>query len=444
MATREFRGVTHLNPDDDEYVGLEILELWGRDEFPGIAKHPLIIVDAGTRLTHDQIKQWLANGYVPVGVGGKLNPFDEHGRGDGISAATMAAEHYGITEDEALKPILAYSLCADDKAQDLPFNIATMVKTLHAAGMPQEEVRAMHRRWFQSLYLYFGGRLIFSDAPRSTFQQMAIAWLITAYGTSEQRALVFGTFADAMEVLAIPAADVDELREIAAYADRDLSRSGVYDFEFAGLVRIMQFTNASDADILQDVAVVLSAKVKTQRDFMAAVKYFNENAAYIDDDQRVVLVRSDNAQMQKAARRMNPRLIITVQKRSDGHWHIFSDQKRDLRPILSRLRAWEFRKSGGTGAINWTDMESAGTHEDIPAWYGFEKYGIVIHIFNGSLKTRKTPKTRLTEREIVLCVRRGLPHIHRARGIKRDRVFPYGGFKNPLRLSDGSSSTAKA
>jgi hypothetical protein len=362
----------------------------------------------------------MASGNIPIGVGGPVNPFDEHGRGDGKSAATMAAEHYGITEHPAVKPILAYSLKADDRATDHPFNEATLIKTMHAAGVDVEKIRAMHRRWFDSQCLYFGGRLVFADVPRLTLQQMAILWLKATYARKSTQMPVFSSFAEAMEAFEIPATDVDELCEIARYVDRDHAKHGSSPFELAGLVKVAQFTNAKDIDILSDVAVILDSKVKTQRDFLAAMAYFKEHASYIDGDERVALVRSDNDQMQKAARKFNERLIITVQKRSSGYLQIFSDQERDLRPILARLRAAELAKAG-LRPLPRNELFEGGTNQRCEAWYGFEKYGKIIAIFCGSLKTRHHRKTKLTEQEIVQCVREALPHVHRSRGVRRDR-----------------------
>jgi hypothetical protein len=60
-----------------------------------------------------------------------------------------------------------------------------------------------------------------------------------------------------------------------------------------------------------------------------------------------------------------------------------------------------------------------GTLPEIPEWYGFEKYGKIIAIFNSTVKTRRVPKTHLTLAEIVECVRGGLAHTHRSRGVDR-------------------------
>jgi len=420
MEKQSYRIVTHFRPDDDEFVAIRIIELWGRDEFPGVSTSPLITVDAGLRLTVEQIQKWLAGGHVLVGTGGRLVVFEEHGKGDGSSAATYAAEHYGISENPALKPILAYSLAADDRAEDHPFAMASIIKALHSAGVPLEQVRAIHREWFDALYLKFGGRFIFTD-NRPSFRQIAIAWLIGEYGKPEHRSLIFGSFGNALEKLDLPWDVVDHLREIARYVDTEVAEGPLSDFDLAGLVYAMQVTGATEKSVMHMVSTVLKAKVHAQKEFMAAQVFFKEKAAYLDSPLRIAVIRSDSAEMQRAARATDKRLSILIQQRSSGHVQIFSDHQRDLRPLVRRLREAESRKSGRRRPLSFTKLSAAGTLAEVPEWYAFEKYGQVIHIFNSSLKTRRVRKTRLTLDEVVACALEAAPHLHRARGVVRDR-----------------------
>lgn len=418
MQSHDFRAVTHHRPDDDEFSALRIIELCGAQEFPGVSEHPLITVDAGLRLSADQVAKWHDGGHVPIGVGGPHAPFDEHGKGDGKSAATCAAKHYQVSDDPALAPMLAYSLRADDRAVDHPFAMATLVKTMHAADVPLERVRAIHRTWFDALYALFSGYLLFSE-KHATFQQIAIAWLVSEYGTPAHRTLVFGSFADAMGAMEIPNDDFDELREIMRFVDRDYHKVGFTHFDLAGLVRAMQFTGvATEAQVMDIVATVLASKVAVQRSFIAARAFFKEHVLYIEGcgSLRVAVIRSDNNEMQRAARNHDTQLNILLQVRPDGYMQIFSDQQRDLRPILARLRSLEFAKSGRKGTLSREDLFRGGTHPLVPEWYGFEKYAKVIHIFCGSLKTRRHRKTGLAVDQVVQCIREGAVHVRRARG----------------------------
>lgn len=416
---KSFRVVTHPSADDDEFVAIEIIERWGQHEFPGVRYNPLLTVDAGVRMTADQIQKWLDGGHVLVGTGGPLVDFDEHGKGDGRSAATEAANHYKISDDPALIPILAYSLRADDRAEDHPFAMASLVKNLHASGVVLEKVRAMHRRWFDALYGSFSGIIIFNE-NRTTFRQMAIVWLISLYKKLADRTLIFGSFADAMVAIGLTPGQVDEVREIARFVDRDNTKGAFSNFDLNGLVQAMQITGVSETTIMDDVRTVLDAKLSTQKEFIEAKQFFLEHALYVDD-WRVAVVHSDNRQMSRAARATDEHLIILIQKRSSGHMQIFSDQQRDLRPILWRIRALEFCSSRQKGNLSHTELSASGTHPRVPQWYGFEKYDRVISIFNGTLKTRFVPKTRLTVDEIVRCVRDGLKHTYHTSSAHRKK-----------------------
>ncbi len=418
---QQFRGVTHHRPDEDELTNVRIIEIWGTQQFPGVADSPLLTEDAGLQLSEDEARKWFENGYLLIGTGGPFVLFDEHGKGDGASAATIAAAYYGLTADAGLQRILAYSLRADDKAQDHPFAMATVIKNFHSAGVPLERVRAKHRGWFDALYLVDTGAINF-DAHHATFKQMAIAWLIARYGEPEHRSLIFGSFADAMEAIGLSSEKVDEVREIARFVDADASKGAFSSFDVRGLSLALQMAGATEEYVINDVHDALDAKVYVQREFLSALKCFKKEGSYLDGvHARIAVICSDNEQMHRAARFADRTLAVLVQQRSDGHVQIFSDQKRDLRPIIRRLRDVEYRKSGRKGTLPMAVLSGGGTHPLVPAWYGFEKYGKVIHVFNGSLKTRRTPKTRLSLDEVVSCVREGMAHVHRPRGVQRDK-----------------------
>lgn len=420
MEAQDYRGVTHHLPDNDEFVAIRVVELWGADEYPGISEHPLITVNAGLRLTNAQVASWLMGGHLLFGTGGRHVTFEEHGKGDGRSAATYAAEHYGLLEDTGLKPILEYSLRADDMALDHPFGMATLVKNLHTAKIPLETVRAIHAGWFDALYLKNTGRVVFPDVPPPSFRQIALAWLVGRYGNDSHRHLVFsGSFADAVEAIGMSTVEVDEVREIQRFVDR---ATGANDFDLEGLVLAMQMTAAREQDIISSVHACLDSKVIVQQDFMAAQRQFLANATYIKDCPLVVAVmQSDNPEMHKAARRCDPALQVFVQQRGSGHILIFSNHTLDMRPILIRLRHAEYRASGRKGQLPWPVLSKAGTIDEVPEWFGFEKYQCVIGIYNSSKKTKGIRKTRLTLKRVTACIADGAPHVRRSRGVTRNR-----------------------
>ncbi len=423
MKKVSFSACPHIRPDNDEFAVTRIIELFGTTEFPGVSSNPLVLVDAGLQLSAKQVADWRAGGSIPVGTGGQFADFDEHGKGDGTSAATMAAEHFGVAKDTGLVPILAYALQADDKAQDGPFNLARIIKDMHSFGVPTEVIRKMHRRWFDSQYLFFRGRRL----PRRSFmplQRMAVDWLLEGFGqelTGEQTL----SFEGAMEALGerLTPEQADEIREIQRFVDNPRGFDST-PFDLEGLVECMKEIGVPESEIIADVRMVLDAKVFVQSEFMAAQKYFRERVRYVDGSSlKVAVISSDNEQMNRAARSVDKDLAVLVQKRSSGHVNVFGGEnnRRDLRPILGRLRVAEERKAGRNFRLSSEQMASGGTLPQILAWFGFEKYEKIIGIFNGSLKTRSVPRTKLSLDEIVACVREGLKHTHVARGVVRDQ-----------------------
>ena len=413
-----FIPMTHHRPDLDELLALWIMERFGFEEFPGLATAPIETVDAGLSLKRGETgDDWLKNGYVIIGaMGGK---FDEHGKGDGKSAATLAAEYFGVTENKGLKPILAYALQADDKANDAPFNLARVIKDMHSAGVPLEKARGMHDRCIDALYSVFMDHYERGREMRS-LKAIAIDWFLERFEMKLESEPIC-TFQEVMDVEDIKGQLTDEmtgeLSHIQRYLDQQVDEEDP--FSFAGWVYAMQMAGVPDGVVVEDARYVLNAKVFVQQQFMRAIDDFAKNATFLDDcPLKVAIIRSDNEQMNRAARASQQGLALLVQVRSSGHVQIFSDHRRDLRPVLARLRAFETYQAHGKELPPWK-LHLSGTLPEIPEWYGFEKYGKIIGIFNSTVKTRRVPKTHLPLDEIAKCVRGGLAHTHRARGVER-------------------------
>ncbi|OGE74012.1 MAG: hypothetical protein A3I07_03725 [Candidatus Doudnabacteria bacterium RIFCSPLOWO2_02_FULL_42_9] len=84
--------VTHTSPHLDELWGVFQLRHWGEHRFPGICSPDFVLV---LLMDPDSItwQELSALGLIPVGIGGKENPFDEHGLvdEDGERVETCAA-----------------------------------------------------------------------------------------------------------------------------------------------------------------------------------------------------------------------------------------------------------------------------------------------------------------------------------------------------------------
>lgn len=127
--------VTHQKPHWDEVVAIWILRKFGWILFPGIQQAGIIYWPAGASTPDGRsAEEWLADGYLLVGVGG--GQYDEHAsakrkRIEGQCAATLIARALGRENDPALKMILAYVLRTDTSATATPFDLASTLKAMH-------------------------------------------------------------------------------------------------------------------------------------------------------------------------------------------------------------------------------------------------------------------------------------------------------------------------
>lgn len=414
-----YRAVTHHRPDLDELFALWLLSRFGKQVYPGLSRSPIQTIDAGLSLTPGETgDKWLDRGCVVIGaLGGQ---FDEHGKGDGKSAASLTAEFLGLTENGGLKPILEYAVKADDKATDGPFAMARLIKDMHSAGVPLEQVRRIVDRWLNSLYDVFMERYEKSDSLISV-KQIAIGWFLERFhmeAIDSDPSYSFQDFMDVPEVRAqLTEAMTGELAHIQKYLDVQMDEEDP--FSFAGVVYAMQMDSFPPSMVIEDARVVLNAKVFVQQQFMAAIDDFASKSHMLADcPVKVAVIHSDNEQMNRAARASDPQLALIVQVRSSGHVQIFSDHRRDLRPILARLRDAENVERGGRHLPPWRLYEP-GTLPEVPEWFGFEKYGKVIAVFNSTVKTRRVPRTILTLAHVEICVREGLAQTTRPRGHQR-------------------------
>lgn len=415
-----YRAVTHHRPDLDELFALWLLSRFGKQVYPGLSRSPIQTIDAGLSLTPGETgDKWLDRGCVVIGaLGGQ---FDEHGKGDGKSAASLTAEFLGLADNAGLKPILAYAVKADDKATDGPFAMARLIKDMHSAGVPLEQVRRIVDRWLDSLYDVFMNRYEKTSELMSV-KQIAIDWFLERFGQRLNQAptCTFQDVMDAPEIkVQLTEAMTGELAHIQKYLDVQMDEEDP--FSFAGVVYAMQMDSFPPSMVIEDARIVLNAKVFVQQQFMAAIDDFASKARMLADcPVRVAVIRSDNEQMNRAARASDPQLALIVQVRSSGHVQIFSDHRRDLRPILARLRDEESRMRGGRRLPIWRLYEP-GTLLEIPEWFGFEKYGKVIAVFNSTVKTCRVPRTILSIEQVERCIREGLAQTTRPRGHHRAR-----------------------
>lgn len=139
------RIATHPQPHLDEIVAMWLLLRFGDKLFPGVSKARVVFWGHGG-MTPDgrPVEEYMREGILPVGVAGSL--LDEHPKGDGerakqkTCAAMLTAELLGAAHDPALQQMLAYVLDKDTHATAAPFDLAHMVKCMHAANPTHPKV----------------------------------------------------------------------------------------------------------------------------------------------------------------------------------------------------------------------------------------------------------------------------------------------------------------
>jgi len=129
--------VTHRKPHLDEILAILLLQEFGAKLYPGIADAKLLYWGHGPEtfegfLSKNKCRR---EDVLSVGVGG--GPFDEHQSGSegkrtkGECAATLVAKVLGIEHDAALQKVLKYVRREDERGEEYPFGLATIVKDLH-------------------------------------------------------------------------------------------------------------------------------------------------------------------------------------------------------------------------------------------------------------------------------------------------------------------------
>lgn len=129
----------------DEIVALVLLRLFGEDTFPGVKTAKLEFWRTLRSPDGRNAKQLMSDGILPVGVGG--GPLDEHPteiepRQEGHCAATLVADILGLSDRREMRQLLGYTLRSDTQTGLGLFEMASMVKAMHATnpGNPESVI----------------------------------------------------------------------------------------------------------------------------------------------------------------------------------------------------------------------------------------------------------------------------------------------------------------
>jgi hypothetical protein len=405
--------VTHHGVHDDELWGLWKAKRFGARKFPGIETAKLDLMDAGLHLKGGQDgAYWLEKGYLFLGLGG--GPFDEHQMKattrERHCTATLMATFLNLNGNPAIQEILRAAVRADRKGQKLPFELASLVKSWHGAGYNTTKVVSLFMRAADAIYRRL---LIGQDLPANepSFNSVVRDWIIKKFNTRGFRLPKLDTAQDAAEFFK-KSGDEGLMRILDFTNRKDMGAKQVFDLE--GVYEAIGAMQPGTEFARQFVDESLSAKYAEQERFMLAYDLARVHMASIERlggtvlPWKVAIIRSDSDQANRACRVHEPNLQVLIQMMSNGQVRVFGQRAVNLEPVVARLRDAE-RKKAGKQSFPFYQLTAEGTMPEVPEWHWFKEGNSIL---NGSLTAPGVRRTRLSEREVVLCVVQGLNWYH--------------------------------
>jgi len=132
--------VTHKKPHIDELAAYVVLQLVGKQVYPGIKSASLETLER-REITSKTPKQWLDEGVLVIGAGGCGFEFDEHKKDKPAKASCLGLvlQKFGL-EDDVLFYYLLKHITANDSGHDQhPFSLGNVLKEMYY-DFPEEEV----------------------------------------------------------------------------------------------------------------------------------------------------------------------------------------------------------------------------------------------------------------------------------------------------------------
>src|SRR5262249_22316508 len=147
---------------------------------------------------------------------------------------------------------------------------------------------------------------------------------------------------------------------------------------------------------------------------------------YKDAKINVVVVKSDNRELQSAARGPQDRCSVVIQQRETGNVNIMVSQRPydvngkgiyqvvgrtrmwaaiDVRDVVRLIRMKEQKLAGFGRRMSWDELEADGSIAGAMCWH-YRKVARCLH--NGTLTHNKVPPTLIPLAQIVELVRLGL------------------------------------
>jgi hypothetical protein len=347
----------HESPHADELLALILLRMRGEEMFPGVKTAEVTTFSGGLLKVED-----LPENIIAIGTGG--GTFDEHGKGGNICAATLTAEMLGLGNDRSLTKILAQTLKEDRNGASRKNEIPSIVKILHIAKVPLNEIIA----WYDTVFC--AERFYETEASaRQEYIENEQSWF-------------------------------DRIQN----AEPTTLESG-----FELVKDWLDEESAKSWKLTADLAIA-----KRQEMFLEAEKQ------WLRDGERhelntpngtlnIGFMKSDSPVMNSVARFCRPntrwsKVDIFVQMNKDGNIQVFTDAKLniDLTKLARNIRVAEAKKRGiKIKSIQSISME--GTHPEFPMWHLLE--GSHSMLFNGSLSATMIEPTMLTPSELLEIIK---------------------------------------
>ncbi len=412
--------ITHFEPHDDELLARWFLRTFGAELLPGICSAVLQLVDSGLRTINGRTgAEWFTLGYPCLGVGGP--PLDEHGLSpvelENSSAATLAAKMLHIEQYGPVQVMLAHAVRVDRTATASAFDVSAMVKSWHRSGVPTKKVCWMYDRIADAWFTVLSGR-VRNPAwqKRPTFDQLAAEWIVNHLAPEGfDRSRKFATAFDAAEALEFQ--KIRNLRQLLKSFSTEYKNAiqGVLTvdrlFDMHGTVDALNQDNASEKDIRDIVFTSMQAKWDEQIRFMEGYDKLEAlkkaGTLYSSSYQwRIIQIISDNPDINRAARSLDPHHDVFMQWSTDGHFIAwYNKDKIDMDRVIAGLRRAELKAVGKPCDLTWEQLTSEGTLPEVPQWYYNPVNG---QIMNGSRTNQDKPKTKLSITAVLTTFKNGM------------------------------------
>ncbi len=380
---------THREPHPDEYEALRMLQQHGEAQFPGVATAPIKYVDAGHQTPDGRTAaEHEAEGTLAVGIWGSR--FDEHPGPDqerkkGECATTLVAAALGLDADPALAKLHAAIARHDLKAQGDASGFGAIIRAMHHAGMPPEQVKD----WAFAVLAALEAMLR-SEYDALTASAVALAALEPSAEPSPamtrvMRAVSWKPDEGVAKVLQLPTI-------IQALLRRESAES------------VVAFLQPALAALYGEQ--VEFYRVAAQKD---ALTETYEIAGPRGETLKLSVIRSDSPTAANVARseRNGNGADVTLVVRSTGNVALFTNQRLrlDLDDVIALLRLAEDQYRGRDNHYRWSMLTEDGTLHNTPEWY----YQHDAHmILNGSRTAQNVPPTAIPPERVLRCIRFGL------------------------------------